>query len=189
MELRSDAALFLRAWARRPLKVASVWPSGAALSRLITAGIDGATGPVLEFGPGTGAFTRALLARGVRESDLTLVESEARFALLLRVRHPLARVITVDAGGAALRPHLAREEFGAVVSGLPLLSMRPKAVMSVLRAGFARLRPDGAFHQFTYGLRCPVPAAILERLGLRAERAGTALRNLPPATVYRILRR
>ena len=189
MELRSDAALFLRAWTRRPLKVASVWPSGAALSRLVTQGIDGASGPVLELGPGTGAFTRALLARGVSESDLTLVESEARFALLLRVRHPLARVITADAGAASLARRLSGEAFGAAVSGLPLLSMRPKSVMGVLRTAFARLRPDGAFHQFTYGPRCPVPEAMLHRLGLRAERVGFALRNLPPATVYRIVRR
>jgi phosphatidylethanolamine/phosphatidyl-N-methylethanolamine N-methyltransferase len=189
MELLSDAALFVRTWAAKPLKVASVWPSGAALSQLITRQIDAGTGPVLELGPGTGVFTRALLARGVSEADLTLVESEPRFALLLRVRHPLARVLTVDAASASLPRRFDNEEFGAVVSGLPLLSMRPKAVMGVLHAGFARLKPGGAFYQFTYGWRCPVRESMLRRLGLEAQRIGFALRNLPPATVYRIARR
>jgi phosphatidylethanolamine/phosphatidyl-N-methylethanolamine N-methyltransferase len=44
------------------------------------------------------------------------------------------------------------------------------------------------FYQFTYGPRCPLPATLLERLNLRAQRVGSALLNLPPAAVYRISR-
>ena len=62
-------------------------------------------------------------------------------------------------------------------------------VRRVLQHAFARLRADGAFYQFTYGFRCPVPARLLDRLGLKATRVGVALRNLPPATIYRIERR
>jgi phosphatidylethanolamine/phosphatidyl-N-methylethanolamine N-methyltransferase len=42
--------------------------------------------------------------------------------------------------------------------------------------------------QFTYGPKCPVPAAILQRLGLKAQRVDFTLMNLPPASVY-VLRR
>ncbi len=35
----------------------------------------------------------------------------------------------------------------------------------------------------------PVPRTILDRLGLKATRVGRALRNLPPASVYRITER
>ena len=78
---------------------------------------------------------------------------------------------------------------GAVVSGLPLLSMSPRKIMGVLIDAFHYLREDGAFYQFTYGPRCPVPKQILERLGLQQKRIGRTLRNLPPATVYRITRK
>ena len=50
-------------------------------------------------------------------------------------------------------------------------------------------RPTGGcFYQFTYGPRCPVPRATLDRLDLVAERIGFAWLNIPPASVYRIRR-
>lgn len=72
------------------------------------------------------------------------------------------------------------------MSGLPLLSMPEQQVEAILRAAFAKLSPTGAFYQFTYGPRCPVSSAVLDRLGLKAERVGGTFANLPPATVYRI---
>jgi phospholipid N-methyltransferase len=63
--------------------VAAILPSGRALASLITKDISAATGPVLELGPGTGVFTQALLARGVRQQDLTLIEYGSDFARLL----------------------------------------------------------------------------------------------------------
>jgi phospholipid N-methyltransferase len=67
--------------------------------------------------------------------------------------------------------------------------MPANEVIAILDGAFAHLRPDAAFYQFTYGPRCPVRRSILERLGLKAARIGGALANMPPASVYRILRR
>ncbi len=80
------------------------------------------------------------------------------------------------------------EPAGAVVSGLPFLSM-PDKVAAILNGAFSNLRNDGAFYQFTYGFRCPVPAAVLNELDLEAVCIGRAFCNLPPAAVYRITRR
>ena len=74
---------------------------------------------------------------------------------------------------------------GAVVSGLPLLAMRPKKVLAVFEGAFRHLREDGAFYQFTYGPRCPISPLILNRLGLRATRIGRVFANMPPAGIYR----
>jgi phosphatidylethanolamine/phosphatidyl-N-methylethanolamine N-methyltransferase len=71
---------------------------------------------------------------------------------------------------------------------LPFLSM-PDKVASILGGAFSILRGDGAFYQFTYGFRCPVPKAVLEDLDLEAVCIGRAFCNLPPAAVYRITRR
>jgi hypothetical protein len=57
-----------------------------------------------------------------------------------------------------------------------------------MSGAFSYLRPGGAFYQFTYGPRCPVPRPILDRLGLQSAYIGGTVRNLPPAAVYRISR-
>lgn len=187
-DLATDHLRFARSWAEDPLRVAAIAPSSRSLARLITRDIAPASGPILELGPGTGVFTAALIARGIDEADLTLVELGSAFAALLRTRFPRARVIEANAARldpAALFPIT---KAGATVSGLGLLSMRPRAVIAILKSAFACMSPDGAVFQFTYGPTCPVPPAILARLGLKATRTGGTWANLPPASVYRIER-
>lgn len=184
-----DPLHFLRAWAADPQRVGAVAPSGSALADLITSEITPAAGPVLELGPGTGVFTRALLARGVREQDLTLVEFGAEFAQLLQVRFPAARILCMDASRLAHHELFEDASVGAVVSGLPLLNLTPRKMMAILGGAFRYLRPRGALYQFTYGPWCPVPRPILDRLGLKATLIGRTLRNVPPAAVYRITAR
>lgn len=183
-----DILLFLRAGLRKPRRLGAVAPSSRALGRLVTSEIAPAAGPVIELGAGTGAVTRALLERGVPERQLVLVEADPHFARLLRSRFPAARVLPIQAQRLRHVDPLDGCAAASVISGLPLLSMHPREVMGVLSGAFRRLRQDGALYQFTYGPRCPVPSAILKRLGLRAKRVGCVLNNLPPATVYRIER-
>lgn len=177
---------FFQAWLRNPLRIAAIAPSGAALARLITSEISSDTGPVIELGPGTGAFTRALIGRGVPLSELALIEYEPKFAVALRNRYPEATVFRMDAARLSAVELFDRRPVGAVVSGLPLLSMSPLQVAKILTAAFQKMSPGGAFYQFTYGLRCPVPAGVLSRLGLEAVRIGGTLANIPPAAVYRL---
>ncbi|MFB4375028.1 methyltransferase domain-containing protein [Agrobacterium sp. CR_3] len=185
----ADALLFFRAWLSAPLRVASVTPSGRALSSLMTTEISAETGTVIELGPGTGVFTEALLHRGVSEENLVLVEYGAEFANQLSDRFPAAKTVQMDA--AHLRKLLLHTSapVGAVVSGLPLLSMPLRKVHAILEGAFSHLRHGGAFYQFTYGPKCPIARPLLDRLGLKATHIGWTLANIPPAAVYRISRR
>jgi phospholipid N-methyltransferase len=119
---------------------------------------------------------------------LTLVESNAPFAALLQARFPRARVLAINAARLSDSGSFAPGAVGAVVSGIPLLNLGPKAIVGIMRSAFIVMRPDAAFYQFTYGPRCPVPQPILDRLGLTAVRIGGALLNVPPAAVYKITR-
>jgi len=184
-----DHLRFVRSWASDPLRVAAIAPSGAALARLITRDLQPSHAPVLELGAGTGVFTRAIIGRGIDPAELTLVEFGEEFAALLRDRFPQARVVQGDASRISASVLFPGAKAGAVVSGLGLLSMSPRMVVAILAKAFDCLRADGAFYQFTYGPRCPVPRPILDRLGLKAQRIGGTMRNLPPASVYRISRR
>ncbi len=187
-DLVSDVVSFVAEWAASPKRVASVAPSSRALGELITSEIEPQNAPVIELGPGTGVFTRCLVERGIPEHELTLIELGPEFARRLGRRFPAARVVQGDArriGRLDLFPLNGRA--GAVVSGLPLLPMPPRHIMEILSGCFRQLRPDGAFYQFTYGPGCPIPRAVLERLGLRATRIGRTWMNVPPAGVYRIV--
>lgn len=184
--LLTDAASFFLAWLRNPRAISAVAPSGSRVSALMTQGIGPATGAVMELGPGTGAFTYSLLERGVREDDLTLVELSADFARLLQKRFPRARVLCLDATRIGEMELLEGAPFGAVVSGLGFRAMRVREIRAILGGAFKNLKPGGAFHQITYGPRCPVPDQVLEHLNLRDVRIGRTVWNLPPASVYQI---
>ncbi len=184
-----DLLPFLRAWLAAPLRVAAIAPSSPGLARAITAEIGPATAPVIEFGPGTGVFTRAILGRGVRPDQLILIEAGAAFAALMRARFPAVRLVEASAGDLADVPLFGAGAAGAVVSGLPILSMPKAVVRAILEKAFAELRPGGAMFQFTYGPRCPVADPVLADLGLTATRTATVLVNAPPASVYKIVRR
>jgi phosphatidylethanolamine/phosphatidyl-N-methylethanolamine N-methyltransferase len=184
-----DFLSFFTAWMAAPRRVGAIAPSGTALAALITRDITADSGPILELGPGTGAFTYQLLKRGVRQQDLTLVEYGSDFMRLLQLRFPGARVLWMDAARLAAEQLYAGAPVGAVVSGLPLLNMSPRKVISIVGGAFSYLRPGGAFYQFTYGMRCPVSRPILDRLGLRATLVDRAILNVPPAAVYRLTRR
>jgi phospholipid N-methyltransferase len=123
------------------------------------------------------------------ELPSALVEYGSDFIRILQWKFLTARVFWMNATTLRAVDLFEGRPAGAVVSGLPLLSMPPRKVVRILRGAFGHLRQGGAFYQFTYGPRCPVPRAILKRFGLRASRIGPALANLPPATVYRISRR
>jgi phosphatidylethanolamine/phosphatidyl-N-methylethanolamine N-methyltransferase len=183
---RSAALLFLREWLAAPLRVAAVAPSGRRLAAVITSELDADRAPVIELGPGTGVFTRALIARGIPEERLALVEASAGFAARLSEAFPRAAVYRMDAARLRTVMPFGPGAAGAVVSGLPLPSLSPRTVYGVLSGALRNLRPGGAVYQFTYGWRCPVPPSILDRLGLRAEAIGHAFANLPPAAVYRL---
>jgi phosphatidylethanolamine/phosphatidyl-N-methylethanolamine N-methyltransferase len=184
----TDLVRFIRTFIANPRRVAAIAPSGESLARLITKEILPVHGPVLELGAGTGVFTKLLLARGIREEDLTLVEFDPGFAKALQLRFPKARVVNMDATRLVKEELYAEAEVGSVVSGLPLVSMSPRKVMAIISGAFEYLRPQGGFYQFTYFPRCPVSRQMLERLGLSANCIGSTVRNLPPAAVYRITR-
>lgn len=186
---QDDVAPFFRAWRADPLRVAALAPSGAALARIITREILPEAGPVLELGPGTGVFTRALLARGVPERNLILIEHSSEFADLLRRRFAGARVLAMDAAHLAQTSLLEGTTVGAVISGLPVLFMSPGDVTAILTGAFAHLHRDGSFYQFTYMPFCPISHRLLRRLGLESKRIAGTLWNFPPASVYRISRK
>lgn len=179
-----EALLGLRRLVANPRQFGG-FVSGPALAAAITRDVDPAAGPVLELGPGTGVFTRALLARGVAERDLILVEADPLLAVRLRNAFPQALVLAQRAG--SVTPEMLGDRRpAAMISGLPLLNFPGSEVEHIIATAFALCTPGAALYQFTYGPRCPVREEIMQRLGLVARRTARVWRNVPPASVYRI---
>ena len=69
----------------------------------MTTHVNHLDGPVIELGPGTGVFTRALLARGVPTHRLALIEADPVFASALAlgtgVYGPNSTTLSVSAFG------------------------------------------------------------------------------------------
>ena len=185
----SDLALFLRQLILRPHQVSAIAPSSAELAAAMAAHLGGEAlpgdGRVVEFGPGTGKITRAILDRGVAPERLTLFEMNPEFVVQLRRRFPGVTVHEVGAQSVAAR---CGPGVGAVISGLPLLSMRAETQRAILAGAFAVLRAGGSYTQFTYGPRPPLNEAVRQELGLRVEKGLKVWNNLPPARVYRYFR-
>jgi phosphatidylethanolamine/phosphatidyl-N-methylethanolamine N-methyltransferase len=181
--------LFGREWLRDPLRVGAVAPSSARLADAMTQGMAANFGPVIELGPGTGVFTAALLRRGVSAAHVAVIEASESFAAALALRFPQVAVIHDD---AARILHVTPFGLGAadlVICGLPLLSMPQAKVLRIVAGSMRVLKPDGELRLFTYGQRCPIPAAMLSRLGLVAQRRAFVPLNMPPASVYAVVRR
>lgn len=172
--------LFLREALRHPRQVSAFAPSSPGLARQMAVGLGKHSGPVVEFGPGTGQLTKAILAAGVAPQNLTLLEWNPDFVAYLRARFPGVTVINAPAQHA---PDLMQPVACRVISGLPLLSMAPALREDIIAAAFRVLAPGGEMAQFTYGTNTPLTPKQLDRLGLTVERGKRVWANLPPARI------
>jgi phosphatidylethanolamine/phosphatidyl-N-methylethanolamine N-methyltransferase len=178
-----DEVRFLRSWIEKPLHMGAVMPSGRVLARTMAQYVDiDSDGPVIELGPGTGAITNALLAHGVDQKRLVLVEYNPGFCALLRDRYPQATVVQGDA--YALRDSLwnvLSAPASAVVSGLPLVTKPMLTRLKLIRDAFVAMAPGSPFVQFTYSVTPPIPKSLP---GVSTEASERIWMNLPPARVW-----
>jgi phospholipid N-methyltransferase len=189
----ADTALFVREFVRHPLHTAAVAPSSAALAAAMTAPLPTAGEPVVvELGPGTGAFTRAIQERTDGRVRHIAVELNPGWAQLLTQRHPQVDVVLGDARELpALLAERGITAVDAVVSGLPWVAYSPGPDGRGLHAVITEaLAPDGVFTQFAYTWTRWAPPARRQLADLRAHFGEVTIspavwRNLPPAVVYR----
>ena len=147
----------------------------------MVAGLGPQTGPVAEFGPGTGVMTQALIDAGLPPDRVTLFEVNPTFASHLHIRFPGIRV--VNAGAQTIAAHCP-DGVAAIISSLPLLSFPPDLCQDIYGAAARALHPSGIIRQFTYGSGPPLPEAIRRTLALQVTAGPRIWFNLPPARVY-----
>lgn len=177
-----DEVRFLRSWIEKPLHMGAVMPSSKVLARTVARYVDPhSDGPVIELGPGTGAITDALIAHGVAEKRLVLVEFDPGFCALLRERYPQASVIQGDAYNLDQTLSEMKEPAAAMVSGLPLVTKPMMIRMKLMRDAFLKMEAGAPFIQFTYSVAPPIPKSLP---GIHTQASARVWMNLPPARVW-----
>ena len=110
------------------------------------------------------------------------MKQKAHGTVELKERHPGVKVLLGDA--LHLQSLLKREGISpvvAVVSSLPLLSMKKTVQYRIGAQAFAVLETGAPFIQFTYGLFSPLPR---RKLGVHGRVKDRVLQNLPPASIW-----
>jgi phospholipid N-methyltransferase len=190
-----DHLAFLAGFLRAPWRVGAIAPSSQALAAMMTEdmGLEEAQ-TVVELGPGTGVFTRAICGRVPPDALVMAVEIDPQMAALLRPRFPRVRIVNDSA--ERLDEHLAaagRKEADAILSGLPWVSFPADLQDRLLGAVVSALRPGGRFATFAYSHAAWLPPGQRFRRLLTARFAAVETTrvvwpNLPPAFVYRCRR-
>lgn len=182
---------FLQEVFRNWKTVGAVAPSSPALARRMmeSAQIGQAT-HILELGPGTGAFTGAILDSMPHNCEYLGIELNETFVGQLRGRFP---GLQFEAGGAQefdFDAYLAqRPPFDVIVSGLPWTAFPPGLQQAILGNVLPHLKPGGRFATFAYyGFHLMSGGRRFRQLlhehlpGVETSRVVWA--NLPPAFVY-----
>jgi phosphatidylethanolamine/phosphatidyl-N-methylethanolamine N-methyltransferase len=155
-------------------------------------GVDLANaGAVLEYGPGTGAFTHQILRRLGSECRYLAIELNPAMARVWRSRHPGARLYRDSVANVAqICDTEGIDGVDIIFSGLPWASFDDRLQERILKATMSVLRPGGQFITFGYQVGTMLPKGRrfyrrLPRYFSEVERSDYVWLNLPPAFVVR----
>jgi len=182
---------FLREFIRKPLSTGAIVPSSAELARLMAdqASLEGSS-LIVEFGPGTGPITRALIESKPDDAKLIAIERNEEFVTLLRERHPGLDVVH-DNVQELHKILAARGQTAAdrIVSGLPWAAFDESLQRDIMQAAHDSLADDGIFVTFAYLQGFALPPAwrfrkLLREMFSEVRQSDVVWRNVPPAFVY-----
>ncbi|MBN2309327.1 MAG: methyltransferase domain-containing protein [Candidatus Hydrogenedentes bacterium] len=182
---------FLKEFVNHPAAIGAVAPSSRHLARKVagSAGVGDAS-VVIEFGPGTGVITAAILELLRPDALFFALEINPEFVEITRKRFPHVTVHNDSAANA--RKYL--EEAGVdscqcIVSGLPWTTFDNQLQDTLLNTVVDVLAPGGRFATYTYLQSTVLPSGIRFRKKLCAAFGDLGItrpvwRNVPPAVVY-----
>jgi len=181
---RARFLVFAANFLRHPRMVASVVPSSRFLIKRLLHQVDwdGAR-TFVEYGPGVGNITGAILKRMHADAKLIVIETNPDFVEFLRRAYPDPRLEIVNRSAADVGDILKERSLGGadiIVSGIPFSQFTDQTRKTILDATNAALGPAGKFlvYQFTLTL-----TQYLSRHFGRVERDWEML-NVPPSVLF-----
>jgi phosphatidylethanolamine/phosphatidyl-N-methylethanolamine N-methyltransferase len=186
---------FFREFVRQPGRIGAIAASSSYLAREMVDWFDWPhIRTVVELGPGTGAFTQAVLSRKTAGTRFFAVELNNHFVDLMRQKFS---DVAIYHRSAIDIPNICCEEgidqIDAIVCGLPWASFPDRLQIQIIDAVTRVLGPTSQFATFAYlqGLLLPAGQRFRRRLEKsfgQVNRSRIVWRNLPPAFIYRCRR-
>jgi phospholipid N-methyltransferase len=186
---------FLREFISKPATTGAIAPSSSFLARMIVAdaGLPEAEA-VIEYGPGTGVFTKQILRQIRPGAQFAAIELNPRFGLTFKRRYPRVRLFQDSV--ANVRAICDAAEITAVdciISGLPWAAFSRSTQVKFLDEMMRVLKPGGRFVTFSYVHARMLPPArrfanLLPNYFRSVSKSPVVWLNVPPAFVYRCRR-
>ncbi|MCS6885292.1 MAG: rRNA adenine N-6-methyltransferase family protein [Acidobacteriota bacterium] len=193
MRQYSEHLLFVKTFLKNPTEIGSAVPSSrflveGMLSRL---NLEQAR-VVVEYGPGTGVLTKAILDRVEQKAFFFALETNIELCEMLRNKFPGTNIINDSAENVEL--HLERLGLDAadyVISSLPFALIKPEVCSRIMASTWRALRAGGVFVTYQYVHSRILTTSSFTRVHTKAfSRMDTSVvfRNFPPAFVFRCVK-
>ena len=176
--------MFFREFLRHPVMVGSIIPSSGRLIRNMLSRTDWAnTRLFVEYGPGVGTFSQAILDRLGPEGMYIAIDTNREFIDYLGNRFVDPRFVPVLGSAADVRRIIAdhgHEHADYILSGLPFSTLPPGIGPKIAAETHAAIRPGGAFLVYQFSPK------VKDFLTPHFERIDHAFEpvNIPPAQLY-----
>lgn len=175
---------FLLEFLKTPRNIGAIAPSGAFLAKKMMEPIEFERAEcIVEYGPGTGIFTKELIRRKKNRTKLLIIEENESFFRKLKERYEGKEGVFLIKGSAEdveqYMEQCAAASADYIVSGLPFTSLPTKTSERILKGTQRALGADGYFLTFQYSM---AKKKFFQQY-FHLEDALFELRNLPPAHV------
>jgi len=185
------SARFLREFLAQPMATGAIVPSSEALGKAIVRNLNLSNAKaVVEYGPGTGAFTTYVLQTLDHDARFIAIEINPRLAEMFRKQHPDVQIFQDSVANARLIcTEAGIDQVDCIVSGLPWASFQESMQVEFLDEMMRVLKPGGKFVTFAYvhGLFLPPGrrfSKILPKYFSTISKSPVVWNNFPPAFVY-----
>lgn len=185
----TSGLMFFLQFLSDPKSVGAVVPTSRAAVDGLLRHVDWANCRLfVEYGPGTGAFTRHVLDRAHPDARIIAIDPNPRFIEHLRRTQFDPRLTVVQGSAADIEDILAThggQKADYILSGLPFSTLPDGLADAIVSATERALTPGGAFLVYQYSLFI-LPA--LRNVFAKAE-VGRVWRCIPPARLMRAYKR
>ena len=179
-----ESATFFERFLHDPLSVASPFASSERMVRKLLGQLDWARFKVVvEYGSGTGAFTRYAVQHMAHDARFFALDTDPAFTRSLRETLPDPRLIPLTDSAEQAAERLAAygvDHVDCIISGLPFSSLEAGQADWILRQSQQLLGTTGIFT--AYQVRSALEPLLRKRFA--EVRKSYEWRNLPPCHLY-----
>lgn len=176
---------FLKEFFNNKSEIGAVAPSSKRLGKKMYGNFDFQNAKcIVEFGPGTGVFTREVIKRMNPNCTLIIFETNESFYLKLKGEISDDRVLIYNESAENISTILNEQGFKEadyILSSLPLAVIPSSIKENIINASVEVLKKGGAFVQFQYSLN----ALKLLKTKFNNVKLAFTVVNVPPAFVYK----